>query len=132
MSRHAETSVPRIFACVVLFVFALTACARPAPTPVTASPPAAINESVGWRRSIPIFDVHAHIDPDSIEKTLAAMDANGIARMLDLTAGEDAAEFAASKRQFDARGKGRFVLYVNDVYAKHPIEDPAFGQKVAA
>jgi predicted TIM-barrel fold metal-dependent hydrolase len=52
--------------------------------------------------------------------------------MVNLTAGEDAAEFASSKQQFDAKGKGRFVLYVNDVYTKHPIEDPAFGQKVAA
>jgi predicted TIM-barrel fold metal-dependent hydrolase len=60
------------------------------------------------------------------------MDANFIARMVNLTAGEDAAELAAAKQQFDARGKGRFVLYVNDVYSKHPIEDPAFGQKVAA
>ena len=112
-----------------LLAFALSACAHPVSTP---SAPASPDEAAAWRRTIPIFDVHGHIDPDSIDKTLAAMDANFVARMVNLTAGEDAAEFAAAKQRFDAQGKGRFVLYVNDVYGKHPIEDPAFGQKVAA
>jgi len=120
----------RAVAPVALFVLALAACAHPTSSP--AAPAPAADDAAAWRRTVPIFDVHGHIDPDSIEKTLAAMDANFIARMVNLTAGEDATEFAASKKQFDARGKGRFVLYVNDVYAKHPIEDPAFGQKVAA
>ena len=60
------------------------------------------------------------------------MDANGVARIVNLTAGSDAEEFAAAKRLFDAKGKGRFVLYVNDVYEKHAIEDPEFGKKVAS
>jgi predicted TIM-barrel fold metal-dependent hydrolase len=111
-----------------LAALALAACARPSSKP--SAPPTAPDD-VAWRRTIPIFDVHGHIDPGAIDKTLAAMDANFIARMVDLTAGEDAAEFAATKKQFDEKGKGRFVLYVNDVYAKHPVEDPEFGRKIA-
>jgi predicted TIM-barrel fold metal-dependent hydrolase len=122
----------RAIAAVALLAIGLTACgARPTSSPNAAGTPSA-DEGAAWRRTIPIFDVHGHIDADSIEKTLAAMDANFIARMVNLTAGEDAAEFAAAKQQFDARGKGRFVLYVNDVYGKHAIEDPAFGQKITA
>lgn len=130
MSHHAMTRRPSACAPVAFLAFALAACARPASPPSTVA--ATPDEAAAWRRTVPIFDVHGHIDSDSIDKTLAAMDANFIARMVNLTAGEDAAEFAAAKRQFDAKGKGRFVLYVNDVYTKHPIEDPAFGQKVAA
>ena len=115
---------------VALLVLLFAACARPVSMP--GAPAAAPDDASAWRRTIPIIDVHGHIDPDAIEKTLAAMDANSIARIVNLTAGEDAAEFAAAKTQFDAKGKGRFILYVNDVYGKHAIEDPSFGQKVAA
>ena len=108
---------------------ALAACAHPAAAPPAA--PVAIDDANAWRRTVPIVDVHGHIDPGSIDKTLAAMDANGVARIVNLTAGSDAEEFAAAKRVFDANGKGRFVLYVNDVYEKHAIEDPEFGKKVA-
>jgi len=115
-----------------LAIAALAACAHPAASQATTPSHAPPDDAAAWRRTVPIFDVHGHIDPDVIDKTLAAMDANFIARMVNPTAGADAAEFAAAKEQFDAKGKGRFVLYINDVYAKHPVEDPAFGQKVAA
>jgi predicted TIM-barrel fold metal-dependent hydrolase len=128
MSKRSLLSRPKASIAVALFVFALSACARPVPTPGAAA--AAPDDAASWRRTIPIIDVHGHIDPDAIEKTLAAMDANFIARMVNLTAGEDAVEFAAAQKQFDAKGKGRFILYVNDVYTKHAIEDPSFGQKV--
>ena len=130
MSQHATKRSFHALAPVAVLVLALASCAHPVST--RSAPTAAPEDAAAWRRTIPIFDVHGHIDPDAIEKTLAAMDANFITRIVNLTAGEDAAEFAAAQRQFDARGKGRFVLYVNDVYAKHPIEDPAFGAKIAA
>jgi predicted TIM-barrel fold metal-dependent hydrolase len=130
MSKRAMTSAASAVSAVALFALALSACARPSSTPGASA--ALADDGAAWRRTIPIIDVHGHIDPDAIDKTLAAMDANFIARIVNLTAGEDAAEFAAAKKQFDAKGKGRFILYINDVYTKHPIEDPAFGQKVAA
>lgn len=108
----------------------LAACAGPAPKAPAAT--TAVAGDAAWRRTIPIIDVHGHIDPDAIDKTLRAMDANFIARLVNLTAGSDAAEFAATKKAFDEKGKGRFVLYVNDVYLPVPIEDPAFGAKVSS
>ena len=74
--------------------------------------------------------MHGHIDPGSIDKTLAAMDANGIARMVNLTTGRNPQQFAASKQKFDEKGRGRFILYANDVYQSVPIEDPEYGRKV--
>lgn len=91
-----------------------------------------VEENAAWRRTLPLIDVHGHIDAASIEKTLAAMDANGIARMVQLTPGTSAEAFASAKAAFDAAGKGRFILYVNDVYRNFAIEDPEFGNKVAA
>jgi predicted TIM-barrel fold metal-dependent hydrolase len=88
-------------------------------------------ESNRWRRSLPLLDMHGHIDPGNVDKTLAAMDKNGIARMVNLTTGRTPKEFAAAKEQFDARGKGRFLLYANDVYQAFPIEDPEYGKKVS-
>src|SRR5262245_326953 len=117
MSKHLMTRALHIAASVALFAVAFAACAPAVSPPSAPGPAPASDDSAAWRRTVPIFDVHGHIDPDSIEKTLAAMDANFIHRMVNLTAGEDAAEFSAAKKQFDARGKGRFVLYVNDVYA---------------
>ena len=128
MNQLALLSRPPALA-VAFFVLALSAC-RPVSRPGAEAPLS--DDAAAWRRTIPIVDVHGHIDPDAIDKTLAAMDANFIARIVNLTAGEDAAEFAAAKKLFDAKGKGRFILYVNDVYTKHPIEDPSFGQKVGA
>jgi predicted TIM-barrel fold metal-dependent hydrolase len=119
-----------LLALLALIGCALAACAHPGAAPPAA--PVAIDDANAWRRTIPIIDVHGHIDPGSIDKTLAAMDANGVARIVNLTAGSDAEEFAAAKSVFDAQGKGRFVLYVNDVYGKHAIEDPEFGKKVAS
>jgi predicted TIM-barrel fold metal-dependent hydrolase len=83
-----------------------------------------------WRRSMHIIDVHGHISPASVETALAAMDAHFIDRLVNLTAGSTVEEFSAAKQAFDGKGKGRFILYVNDVYANQPIEDPAFGRKV--
>jgi predicted TIM-barrel fold metal-dependent hydrolase len=90
-----------------------------------------IAQNAGWRRAIPIIDVHGHIASDAIPKTLAAMDANFISRIVNLTAGSTVEEFTAAKQRFDAEGKGRFILYVNDVYAPQHVEDPAFGEKVS-
>jgi predicted TIM-barrel fold metal-dependent hydrolase len=75
--------------------------------------------------------VHGHIAAESIPKTLAAMDANFISRTVNLTAGSTVEEFTAAKQRFDAEGKGRFILYVNDVYATQKIEDPAYGEKIS-
>jgi len=85
-----------------------------------------------WRRTVPIIDVHGHIDSASVEKALAAMDQNGISRTVQLTPGTNAEAFAKAKAVFDEKGKGRFILYVNDVYRNFPVEDPDFGKKVAA
>jgi predicted TIM-barrel fold metal-dependent hydrolase len=124
---HRSMKFPfRFVGCAVL----LAACAAPPPEAKTAT--TAVADDAAWRRTIPIFDVHGHIDPEAIDKTLAAMDANFVARLVNLTAGSDAAEFAATKKAFDERGKGRFVLYVNDVYLPIPIEDPAFGARVSS
>jgi predicted TIM-barrel fold metal-dependent hydrolase len=90
-----------------------------------------LEAGTAWRRGVSIIDVHGHINQDAVEKTLAAMDANGIRTVVNLTAGRNAAEFAAAKRLFDEKGKGRFILYVNDPYTKFPVEDPEFGKKVA-
>ena len=87
-------------------------------------------EGNAWRRSIPLLDMHGHIDPGNVEKTLKAMDDNGIARMVNLTTGRTPQAFAAAKEQFDGKGQGRFVLYANDVYQAFPIEDPDYGRKV--
>jgi predicted TIM-barrel fold metal-dependent hydrolase len=130
MSQRALLSRPTACTAVALLVLAFSACARSVSTPGASA--VAPDDAAAWRRTIPIVDVHGHIDPDAIEKTLAAMDANFIAKIVNLTAGEDAAEFAAAKKHFDAKGKGRFILYVNDVYAKQAIEDSSFGPKVAA
>ncbi len=89
-------------------------------------------EANRWRRSVPVLDMHGHIDPDQVEKTLAAMDASGISRMVNLTSGRTPPQFAAAKQKFDEKGQGRFVLYANDVYAAFPIEDPAYARKVTA
>ncbi|MET0591192.1 MAG: amidohydrolase family protein [Polyangiaceae bacterium] len=107
----------------------LAGCAPPAKVPGAGDGQGDLAE---WRRKIPIFDVHGHIDPESIDKTLRAMDANFIARIVNLTAGSDVREFAAAKKEFDAKGGGRFVLYVNDVYEKVAVEDPDFGKKIAS
>jgi predicted TIM-barrel fold metal-dependent hydrolase len=88
-------------------------------------------ENDRWRRSLPLLDMHGHIDPGSVEKTLKAMDENGIARMVNLTTGRTPEQFAAAKAQFDAKGQGRFILYANDVYQAFPIEDPDYGRKVS-
>lgn len=85
-----------------------------------------------WRRSIPIIDVHGHVGNAAVGKTLAAMDANFIDRMVNLTAGSTVAEFTAAKQAFDRDGRGRFILYVNDVYQNQPIEDPQYAAKVTA
>jgi predicted TIM-barrel fold metal-dependent hydrolase len=84
-----------------------------------------------WRKSQPIIDVHGHIAADAIEKTLALMDANFLSRIVNLTPGRNAQEFSQAKKAFDEKGKGRFILYVNDVYENYPVEDPEFGKKVA-
>jgi predicted TIM-barrel fold metal-dependent hydrolase len=94
------------------------------------APAADENANRDWRRSLSIIDVHGHIEADSIDKTLAAMDANGIGRMVNLTTGGAPERFAARKKQFDDKGQGRFVLYMNDVYQNHPIEDVDYGAKV--
>jgi predicted TIM-barrel fold metal-dependent hydrolase len=94
------------------------------------APAADENVNREWRKSLSILDVHGHIDASAIEKTLAAMDANGIGRMVNLTTGSDPQGFAARKKKFDEKGQGRFVLYMNDVYQNHPIEDPEYGAKV--
>lgn len=91
-----------------------------------------ITAGASWRKSVGIIDLHGHIQADAIEKTLHAMDASSIARMVNLTPARNAAEFEAAKRLFDDKGKGRFILYVNDVYNNFPVEDPDFGKKVAA
>ncbi|MBI4600399.1 MAG: amidohydrolase family protein [Planctomycetes bacterium] len=106
-------------------------------TPVLAEErPRELSEDIGanaaWRRGVPIIDVHGHIGADAVEKTLAAMDANFISRIVNLTAGKNAEELARAKKVFDALGKGRFILYVNDPYLNFPVEDPGFGKKVAA
>ncbi len=110
-----------------LLPLCLLACAHGGSPPPAASDE---NQNRGWRQSLNIIDVHGHIDADVIEKTLAAMDANGIGRMVNLTAGSTPQQFAASKKLFDEKGQGRFILYVNDVYRNHPIEDPDYGAKV--
>jgi predicted TIM-barrel fold metal-dependent hydrolase len=88
--------------------------------------------NAGWRRTIPIIDVHGHIGNEAVGKALAVMNANFIDRLVNLTAGSTVAEFAAAKKVFDEQGQGRFILYVNDVYQNQPIEDPQFGGKVTA
>jgi predicted TIM-barrel fold metal-dependent hydrolase len=105
-------------------------CAH-APAASTGAPPDPA-DSERWRRTLPILDVHGHIDPDQVEKTLKAMDENGIARMLNLTTGRNPRQFAAAKQKFDEKGQGRFILYANDVYQIAPIEDPEYGSKVSA
>jgi len=110
----------------VLFVsLALGGCSAP-----RLSEDIATNAS--WRRTVPIIDVHGHINSDVVEKTVAAMDANFLSRIVNLTAGQNAVEFAQAKKAFEEKGKGRFILYVNDPYLNFPIEDPEFGSKVAA
>jgi predicted TIM-barrel fold metal-dependent hydrolase len=93
--------------------------------------PADPEEAARWRRSLPLLDMHGHIDPDQVEKTLRAMDASGIARMVNLTTGRTPQQFAAAKQKFDEKGQGRFLLYANDVYQAFPIEDPDYGRKVS-
>jgi predicted TIM-barrel fold metal-dependent hydrolase len=83
-----------------------------------------------WRRSMRIIDVHGHISPASVEKALAAMDAHFIDRLVNLTAGSTIEQFTAAKQVFEEKGRGRFILYINDVYGNQPIEDPEFGRKV--
>ena len=83
-----------------------------------------------WRRSMRIIDVHGHISPASVEKALAAMDAHFIDRLVNLTAGSTIEQFTAAKQAFEEKGRGRFILYINDVYGNQPIEDPEFGRKV--
>ncbi len=90
-----------------------------------------IEANAAWRRTVPIVDVHGHINSDAIEKTLAAMDANFLSRVVNLTAGTNAADFAAAKKLFDEKGRSRFILYVNDVYVNLPVEDPEFAKKCA-
>ncbi len=90
-----------------------------------------IEANAEWRRTVPIIDVHGHINTDCVEKTLAAMDANFLSRIVNLTPGSNAEQFAQAKKVFDELGKGRFILYVNDVYENFPVEDPEFGKKVA-
>jgi predicted TIM-barrel fold metal-dependent hydrolase len=92
----------------------------------------AIEDLAAWRRGVGVIDVHGHIATDSAAKAVAAMDANGIAHLVNLTSGRNAAEFAAAKRAFDAAGPGRFTLHVNDPYSILAIEDPEFGKKVVA
>jgi predicted TIM-barrel fold metal-dependent hydrolase len=107
-------------------LFALACAHRAGPPP----PVDEAKEAERWRRTLPIIDVHGHIDPRVVEKTLAVMDTNGISRIVNLTSGRNAEQFMAAKSKFEAKGKGRFILYVNDVYQNFPIEDPAYGRKV--
>lgn len=113
----------------VIVALALMASTRAA----VSAPPADLTDDIhanaAWRRTVPIIDVHGHINSDAIEKTLAAMDENFLSRVVNLTPGTNAAEFAAAKKLFDEKGKGRFILYVNDVYQNFPVEDPDFGKK---
>lgn len=111
------------------FPLAVAACAGP------GVPGESIEENAAWRRSIPIIDVHGHLRADAARKTLAAMDANFLSRIVNLTAAQNAEDFAKAKQVFDAEGKdprwgSRFILYLNDVYLNFPIEDPEFGSKV--
>ena len=90
-----------------------------------------IESNAAWRKGVSILDAHCHIDARAIEKAIAAMDANFIARAVDLTPGSNPQEFAAAKKEFDEKGKGRFILYVNDVYWNFSIDEPDFGTKAA-
>lgn len=96
-----------------------------------ATPTGGIEANSEWRKGLPLIDVHGHIEANAIEKTLAFMDANFLSRIVNLTPGTNAEEFAAAKKAFDEKGKGRFILYVNDVYYNYPVEDAEFGKKVA-
>jgi predicted TIM-barrel fold metal-dependent hydrolase len=84
------------------------------------------------RRRLGVFDLHTHIQADSIPKALEAMDRNGIRFAVQLTPGNTVDAFRAAKAEFDRLGQGRFFLYVNDVYSGFPIETPGYGEKVAA
>jgi predicted TIM-barrel fold metal-dependent hydrolase len=112
---------------------AIRSLERAAAAVLLASLPAALaaGDQEPWRRQVPIIDLHGHIAADAIDEAIRAMDANFIHLTVQLTPGRNAEQFRASKALFDEKGRGRFLLYVNDVYRNFPIEEPGYGEKVA-
>ena len=58
----------RAFTTFVLALLVGAACTRPAPG--LGTPTAPSDDASAWRRTVPIIDVHGHIDPGAIHKTL--------------------------------------------------------------
>ena len=131
MKRTVVTSAPRHRVILLAVLLSLAARGGRGAGNDDAKTPGDIDANAAWRKTIPIIDVHGHISADSIEKTLEAMDANFISRTVNLTPGSSVKDFTAAQKAFAEKGKGRFVLYVNDVYENFPIEDPEFGKKTA-
>lgn len=104
--------------------------ALPAPTPTPASSPAVAQRPFG---ALPKIDVHMHIGPDAIDRTIALMDRWGISGAVNLSGMYPGPPRNMLETQLGAaaRAHGRIAVFANANF-RHVGRDKNYGRAMAA